>query len=128
MMVSVRLPKYLMEKLELIAKREKLTKSEVIKKALDEYFNKYAKTRRPYSLGKDLFGKYGSGRGNLSVKYKKKVRDNQKYSDVPMDLADATLIVISEKENIKEIVTIDSDFYIYRNIRNEWLVNIFKVY
>ncbi|MBZ4687766.1 MAG: hypothetical protein JG764_1399 [Clostridiales bacterium] len=51
---------------------------------------------------------------------------SQKYSDVPMDFADATLIVISEVNNIKEIISIDSDFYIYRNIRNEFIRNIFN--
>lgn len=50
----------------------------------------------------------------------------KKYSDVPMDLADATLIVASEELNIKNIISIDSDFYIYRNIREEYLRNIFK--
>ena len=51
---------------------------------------------------------------------------SQKYSDVPMDFADAALIVISETEKIDEIITIDSDFHIYRNIRKEVLTNIFK--
>ena len=51
---------------------------------------------------------------------------SEKYSDVPMDFADATLIVISETKNIKDIVSIDTDFYIYRNIRNEYLQNVFK--
>lgn len=50
---------------------------------------------------------------------------SRKYSDIPMDFADASLIVISELENIKEIISIDSDFYIYRNIRNEYIRNIF---
>lgn len=47
------------------------------------------------------------------------------YKDVPMDLADATLIVAAETNNIKEIATIDSDFYIYRDIRKRYLKNIF---
>ncbi len=51
---------------------------------------------------------------------------SEKYSDVPMDFADASLIIISELENIKEIISIDSDFYIYRNIRNEYVKNIFN--
>jgi len=50
---------------------------------------------------------------------------SQKYSDVPMDFTDATLILISELENVKYIITIDSDFYIYRDIRNEYLNNLF---
>jgi len=51
---------------------------------------------------------------------------SEKYSDVPMDFADASLIIVSESENIKEIISIDSDFYIYRNIRNEYVKNIFN--
>jgi len=51
---------------------------------------------------------------------------SEKYSDVPMDFADASLIIISELEDIKEIISIDSDFYIYRNIRNEYVKNIFN--
>ncbi len=38
----------------------------------------------------------------------------EKYSDVPMDLADASLLVASEIIGIKNIITIDSDYYIYR--------------
>lgn len=48
-----------------------------------------------------------------------------RFDDVPMDLADASLIVVSEVMNYKEIASIDSDFYIYRNIRNQYLTNIF---
>lgn len=48
----------------------------------------------------------------------------RKYSDIPMDLADATLIILSEELKVKEILTIDMDFYIYRNIRNEYLTNV----
>lgn len=48
-----------------------------------------------------------------------------KFEDVPMDLADATLIVAAEDCNIKEVATIDSDFYIYRDVRKRYLKNIF---
>ena len=50
---------------------------------------------------------------------------SQKYSDIPMDLADASLIAISERSNIKDIITIDSDYYIYRTTNKEMLNNIF---
>ena len=50
---------------------------------------------------------------------------SEKFKDVPMDLADATLIVAAETNNMKEIATIDSDFYIYRDIRKRYLKNIF---
>ncbi|HET8858873.1 type II toxin-antitoxin system VapC family toxin [Marivirga sp.] len=50
----------------------------------------------------------------------------KKYDDVPMDLADASLIVVSEIKGIHQIASIDSDFYIYRDIRNKYLENIFN--
>lgn len=46
------------------------------------------------------------------------------YTNVPMDLADATLMYIAHKENIKQIVSIDSDFDIYRTIKKDFLKNI----
>ncbi len=49
----------------------------------------------------------------------------EKFSDVPMDLADASLVAISETLKISEIASIDSDFYVYRDIRNRYLTNIF---
>jgi uncharacterized protein len=51
---------------------------------------------------------------------------SEKYSDIPMDLADASLVVLSEKLNIKEIITIDSDYYIYRTIEKEMIKNILE--
>lgn len=53
------------------------------------------------------------------------VKLTEKFSDVPMDLADASLIVASESTNFNEIASIDSDFYIYRDIRKKYLQNIF---
>lgn len=51
---------------------------------------------------------------------------SKKYSDIPMDLADASLIVLSEKMKIKQIITIDSDYYVYRTINKQMLENVFK--
>jgi predicted nucleic acid-binding protein len=50
---------------------------------------------------------------------------SKKFSDVPMDLADASLLVASDIIHSNKIVSIDSDFYIYRNIRNNYLTNVF---
>lgn len=50
----------------------------------------------------------------------------EKYSDIPMDLADGTLMYIASKENIKNIVSIDSDFDIYRTIKKQSLNNLLK--
>lgn len=37
-----------------------------------------------------------------------------KYSDLPMDFADACLVVLGEKLNISKVATIDRDFDIYK--------------
>lgn len=50
----------------------------------------------------------------------------EKYADQPMDFADATLLVTSEKLDIHDIITIDSDFFVYRTIRKQMLRNIFN--
>lgn len=50
---------------------------------------------------------------------------SEKYSDVPMDFADVTLLLISELHKIEDIVTIDSDFNIYRNLHERALNNLF---
>ncbi|MBM3699327.1 MAG: PIN domain-containing protein [Actinobacteria bacterium] len=55
------------------------------------------------------------------------IKLSEKYSDIPMDLADATLVIISERLGIKEIITIDSDYYIYRTTEREMLRNIFNI-
>lgn len=39
---------------------------------------------------------------------------HEKYADRPMDFADATLIAIAERFDIREALTLDSDFRFYR--------------
>lgn len=36
------------------------------------------------------------------------------YRNVPMDLADASLVAIAESRNFRRLFTVDSDFFIYR--------------
>ncbi len=43
----------------------------------------------------------------------------EKYSNVPADFADLSLVVISERLNIPQIVSLDSDFNIYRRFRDK---------
>jgi len=38
----------------------------------------------------------------------------EKYRDLPMDLADATLVLAAENTRLNQIFTLDSDFLIYR--------------
>ena len=37
-----------------------------------------------------------------------------RYSDIPMDFADATLVITAEKTGIRKIISLDRDFDIYR--------------
>ena len=37
-----------------------------------------------------------------------------KYRDRPMDLADASLVVLALQTGVKNIISLDSDFHIYR--------------
>jgi uncharacterized protein len=41
-----------------------------------------------------------------------------KYRDVPMDLADASVVCAAERENIETVLTLDKDFTVYRLGRN----------
>jgi predicted nucleic acid-binding protein len=51
----------------------------------------------------------------------------QKYSDLPMDFADASLVLAAEKTGIRSIISIDSDFDVYRLPGKEKIHNIFGV-
>ena len=48
-----------------------------------------------------------------------------KYSDLPMDFADATLVVTAAKTGIREIISLDKDFDIYRLPGREKIRNIY---
>jgi predicted nucleic acid-binding protein len=37
-----------------------------------------------------------------------------KYGDILMDLAYASLMLISDKLDLRKIITLDNDFYVYR--------------
>jgi len=45
---------------------------------------------------------------------KKMVPLIEKYSDRPMDFADASIVILADELNINDIISIDSDFEIYR--------------
>jgi predicted nucleic acid-binding protein len=44
---------------------------------------------------------------------------NQRYADLPGDFADLSLVTISERLDIAEILSLDSDFDIYRRFRRQ---------
>ena len=50
----------------------------------------------------------------------------EQYTNVPMDLADGSLMVAAQNLHIKDIVSIDSDYDIYRTIKKEMLNNLLR--
>jgi len=72
---TVRLPPEIEQKLETLAEAQHKSKSEIIKEALELFLQTHVEEKSSYELGKDLFGKYGSGQGNLSQDYKKILKD-----------------------------------------------------
>jgi predicted nucleic acid-binding protein len=51
----------------------------------------------------------------------------EKYSDLPMDFADASLVALCERLKIKDIASVDRDFGIYRTQERQPLRNIFSL-
>lgn len=80
-MTTVRLNKDIEDKLSILTELEKTSKSELIKKALIEYYNSHVKKETPYELGKDLFGKFGSDE-DLSTTYKTKIKEKIKKKNL----------------------------------------------
>jgi predicted DNA-binding protein len=74
-MTTIRLSNDIENILKNIAKNEHKSKSEIIKLALLKYFENYNDNLSPYTLGKDFFGKYGSGKKDNSQNYKNKLKE-----------------------------------------------------
>ncbi|MGQ9779795.1 MAG: ribbon-helix-helix protein, CopG family [Bacillota bacterium] len=72
-MFSIRLPRELEEKLAAIAKQEGRSKADLVKEALAEYLSQREKS--PFELGEDLFGRHGSGTGNLARDHERLLRE-----------------------------------------------------
>ncbi|MCL2442531.1 MAG: PIN domain-containing protein [Treponema sp.] len=49
----------------------------------------------------------------------------KKYADLPMDFADATLVITAEKTGIREIISLDKDFDVYRLPGKEKIRNVY---
>ncbi|MBN2617589.1 MAG: CopG family transcriptional regulator [Spirochaetales bacterium] len=72
-MTTIRLNEDLNNKLSTLIEIEKSTKTEIIKKALTEYYEHHVNEKSPYELGMELFGRYGNDE-NLSTNYKSKLK------------------------------------------------------
>jgi predicted transcriptional regulator len=74
-MLTVRLPQELENKLKQIAATEKRTKTQVIRAALEVYLQAKQDDKSASELGEDLFGRHGSGQGQLSTSYKSLLKE-----------------------------------------------------
>ncbi|MDZ4834065.1 MAG: PIN domain-containing protein [Candidatus Melainabacteria bacterium] len=61
----------------------------------------------------------------VEADFKQIAKLNLKYSDVPADFADLSLVAVSERLEISDIVTLDSDFDIYRRLGRKKFNRIF---
>ena len=68
MAISLRLDDRLTRKLAAVARARGISKSELIRKCLDEYLRSAEQEPTAWELGKHLFGCYKSGQGDLSVR------------------------------------------------------------
>ena len=73
-MTTVRLNNDIDNKLSILTEVENTTKTEIIKKAIAEYYTQHLQNKTPYELGETLFGKYGGDR-DLSKTYKSKLKE-----------------------------------------------------
>ena len=73
---TARLPQELRSKLDYLAARKNVTKSQIIIEALEMYYQQ--EDEEPidsYKLGLPFFGKYNLGPGDLSVTYKERLKE-----------------------------------------------------
>ena len=75
MMIAVRLDKELERNLAAVAEQEGVSKSELIRASLKEYLAMKGVRNTPWNLGKGLFGRFGSGRSDLSAHRKRILRE-----------------------------------------------------
>ena len=69
-MITVRLKPELEKALEVTAQKFGMTKSELIRQSIEDYLKKLEQKPSAWELGKELFGRYSSGKGNLSTNRK----------------------------------------------------------
>ena len=72
---TARLPADTRNKLLVLSKHMNKTKSEIIKEAVEMYYEKEENEIDSYTLGLPYFGKYNLGAGDLSTTYKERIRE-----------------------------------------------------
>lgn len=74
-MLTVRLSSEEEKKLHEYCIREGVSKSNVVKEAIELYLARQSRNKNPYEAGADLFGREGSGTKDKSVSYKKRLKE-----------------------------------------------------
>jgi RHH-type transcriptional regulator, rel operon repressor / antitoxin RelB len=78
MTISIRLGEKLETKLRKHLSSEEESLSDFVRKAVEDRLERVSAKKSPYQLGKDLFGKYSSGRGDLSRRSKEVFREKMR--------------------------------------------------
>lgn len=74
-MRSIRLTEEMEQELTALASQKNVSKSEIIKEALELYMAKESLYNKPFETGGAFFGKYGSGRPDNSETYKTRLKE-----------------------------------------------------
>ena len=74
-MFSIRLDDELEQKIQTMAAKTNVSKSEIVREALTEYFESREAEEMPFEMGQDLFGRFGSGERDLSITYKNRIKE-----------------------------------------------------
>ena len=75
MPISVRLPPRVEQELADYCIAHKVTRSEAVKRALEQLLEKSAGQRSPYDLGKDFFGRKGTPGRDIGAQSKRLLRE-----------------------------------------------------
>ncbi|MBL7005868.1 MAG: CopG family transcriptional regulator [Spirochaetia bacterium] len=73
-MTTVRLNDDINDKLSVLIELIHESKSEIIKKAIVEYYENHIQKMTPYEVGENLFGKYGKDE-NLAANHKARLKE-----------------------------------------------------
>ena len=76
-MITLRLDPKLEQDLNNTAKNLGLSKSELIRRSIHDYIGRLSK-QNAWEVGEELFGKYSSGLGNLSIDRKELIQNKIK--------------------------------------------------